>query len=419
MDEKLSQILEFVVLSSNIFGQSPYKWDAVKQKLRNANTMQWRMSIPCVHLNLFAALSVLLMSVSTQKLLVLIVETIFAFSLTFHYNVFFTFLVFGHQFLNVVNAFVISLQRLEGKIYFFQICGYIAKILSVFVLDELCRLDEITTQKGRPPRTWHRFCIFYIRFNQLTAISSAIGGGIFVFTYFTDLVMPLRAFLELSILFTLWYLPILVGFTVLIAMYVYWTLVVFSGSIFIIFVYWSLAVLSELKRIKVNSSHLPSITARKLVFAISCYRQLQIDVLLMNEITGGYLLIVLTNSLTLISTASLTLYIGYHHQLDIQTLLTTALAMLLSLLCLVLLYYKFGDFNESSKKFSSMLQRNIKHGILRAEDKTLLTKYAYSLHPLKMDLGSFGYFKKPNSLRILTKILAYSVKGVMISKKIY
>jgi len=76
---------------------------------------------------------------------------------------------------------------------------------------------------------------------------------------------------------------------------------------------------------------------------------------------------------------------------------------------------KFGDIHENSKKFISSYKRRV-GGCPNKQDYQLLKKYAASYRTLKVNLGSIGYYYKPNTLRVLGKIVLYTTKFLLMTK---
>jgi len=50
--------------------------------------------------------------------------------------------------------------------------------------------------------------------------------------------------------------------------------------------------------------------------------------------------------------------------------------------------------------------------------KEMLKRQIKSLAVCKVDLGNFGYYKKANSMRIIGKIIYFTVKGLMLMPKL-
>jgi len=267
------------------------------------------------------------------------------------------------------------------------------------------------------PNIWQKFCKLYISANLIGCVTLPVGIGIFASTYLDAIIKPIVSFKLRDFILSRWYISFSIALVDGLIVFLIYSGIMLAVCCFIIFIYWGLAVISQLQKLKPIATDDLERKARTLVTAISCYRQLELNLILYNGVTRKYLHVVMANSLTFVCTSSLTLYLGYHQQLDLQTLLSTSFLMVIAMLCLVLMYYKYGEFNHSSQKFIGKLRRNINLTQLSKEDRVLLMKYAKSLFPLRVYLGSFGYFKKPNSLQIITKVLAYSLKGRMILKK--
>lgn len=148
------------------------------------------------------------------------------------------------------------------------------------------------------------------------------------------------------------------------------------------------------------------------------YKQLQLCLVLFNEIFRPYFLILVTNGLTGLSVMALVLLIGYHHHVEILTLLSTIVIMIMATVSVILIYYECGTLNDASVKCLKRLKRETTLSELTKDNKVLLHCYVKSLQSLKIDYSFFGYYKKLNCPRIITRIIYYSVKGIITLRKI-
>lgn len=148
------------------------------------------------------------------------------------------------------------------------------------------------------------------------------------------------------------------------------------------------------------------------------YKQLQLCLMLFNEIISPYFLVLVSNGLTGLSVMALIFVIGYHQHAEIIALLTISIAMIMATLTLILIQDESGKLNDASLNYLKMSKRKVALSKLSKQNKVLLLSYTKSLQPLKIQYGSFGYNKKPNSPRIITRIIYYSVKGIMTLRKI-
>lgn len=83
--------------------------------------------------------------------------------------------------------------------------------------------------------------------------------------------------------------------------------------------------------------------------------------------------------------------------------------------CVKLVYWEFGNFHSCSQK----LLKSWKHYCgLRIKDKSLLNKYLKSCRVLRVELSSFGYFRKGNGTRIIGKLVYYVNKILMLTENL-
>jgi hypothetical protein len=82
-----------------------------------------------------------------------------------------------------------------------------------------------------------------------------------------------------------------------------------------------------------------------------------------------------------------------------------------------LTYIKLGDINEKSKKLITSWKKDTKSSVSALERK-IANKFIKSLRLLKIELGSFGYYQKPASLRIVGKLVFYTTKSLMMTKNV-
>jgi len=104
--------------------------------------------------------------------------------------------------------------------------------------------------------------------------------------------------------------------------------------------------------------------------------------------------------------------IKLHSSMSFECLTISVLVLLPSVLTLVITYIMFGDINQSAKRF--LLSWKRKSGVLSRDVKTEITKFIRSSKPLRIELGNFGYYQKPASIRIIGKIVYYTVKYLLV-----
>lgn len=172
-----------------------------------------------------------------------------------------------------------------------------------------------------------------------------------------------------------------------------WITLTFAGSTFFTFINWSRQLLRRLASFNVKER-----SNADFFFLISCYKHFQIAVLLLNEIVGDHLTVLAGNSLTVFCVASLTLYIKYHQELNMQMIFASLTVMIAGLASLFQLYYLDGDINHASKILIAKINRSVKQARIGRQDRILVKMYVKSLVPLRVRMGSFGYFKKRTAI---------------------
>ena len=81
------------------------------------------------------------------------------------------------------------------------------------------------------------------------------------------------------------------------------------------------------------------------------------------------------------------------------------------------IYFKMGEVNEMSKALINSWRKSPMPSFSPA-DKSLFQKYIKSCRPLRLDVGAFGYYNRPLSIRIVGKVVVYAVKFLIIMNKI-
>ncbi len=130
-----------------------------------------------------------------------------------------------------------------------------------------------------------------------------------------------------------------------------------------------------------------------------------------------YLLIYVNNTMTVLSVTCSFVLVKFHDQIYVVEFLGLTAVAICSTICLLLTYIKLGDINEKSKKLVTAWKKDPKSGLSPLERK-IANKSIKSLQLLKIMLGSFGYYRKPASLRIVGKLVYYTTKSLMMTKNI-
>jgi hypothetical protein len=80
-------------------------------------------------------------------------------------------------------------------------------------------------------------------------------------------------------------------------------------------------------------------------------------------------------------------------------------------LALFILYIKLGQFHEYSKKCVRSWKVKTNYA---AGERPLMVKHFKSCRLTQISMGSVGPFTKPTSIRIVAKIIFYTVKFLML-----
>jgi hypothetical protein len=79
-------------------------------------------------------------------------------------------------------------------------------------------------------------------------------------------------------------------------------------------------------------------------------------------------------------------------------------------------YRKFGQINERSIRLIDSLKSNLR--TFNPEDRKLVAKYLISYRPLRIELGSIGHYRKTNMLRVFGRIIFYTSKLLVATKRL-
>jgi hypothetical protein len=109
--------------------------------------------------------------------------------------------------------------------------------------------------------------------------------------------------------------------------------------------------------------------------------------------------------------------IRFHDHLPLEIVAAVILMSNLASGFLLVTYIKFGEVNELSKRLLNSWKRS-SGTISIPSKKKLMKKYIKSCSLLKLELGSFGHYKRPTSIRIAGKLVIYTVKFTMMMKKV-
>jgi len=144
------------------------------------------------------------------------------------------------------------------------------------------------------------------------------------------------------------------------------------------------------------------------------YRCLQILTSECNAIISDYVLLVIGNLLIFIAVVSNIMLIKCHTKLGFDILFLFIIISIGANLYILILYLTLGEVNSVSKK---LILRRIRNTAKDSRQDIILKKFLKSCKKfLGIHLNSFGYYQKPTSIRIIGKIIMYTVKFLMMTK---
>ena len=146
------------------------------------------------------------------------------------------------------------------------------------------------------------------------------------------------------------------------------------------------------------------------------YKSLELVLIRINLITRQYFLIFFNNSMTFVSVGGQVIYISLRSHLTLEIRVGLLIFIIASTAYMIITYYKLGELHELSKNVI-LSWKNSSPLKLEPLDRILIRKYANSLRPLRIELGDFGYYRKPTSIRIILKLTYYTARSLMIAQK--
>ena len=142
------------------------------------------------------------------------------------------------------------------------------------------------------------------------------------------------------------------------------------------------------------------------------YRSLQLLTNGFNSIMSDYFLIFLNNLQKSLSVICNVVIIQLHDKLSIATTLTLMSFSWTANVYLIINYVKLGGINEMSKNMTASWKRN-------SMKSKIVFAYIRSFKLLKIELGSFGFYRKPASIKILGSLIYYTTKALMVTKSYF
>lgn len=267
-------------------------------------------------------------------------------------------------------------------------------------------------EEFKSQRKWKVLIALYF----IASVTSWVGAAIFAISY-PEVVDITFIWLFVGRNYNQWYFLPLILIHSLIMSLLFMGAACFASFV-TIFAFTTHFIIDKLTTFSQNSNN-PAHNFDNFKFLVYSYKELQVFFIVFNEVARPYFLLIVSNMLTGISVITLTLYIGYHRDLDSEILFATCLLLIMSTISVWLIYHECGGFNDKSIKIIKRLKRSIELAKLSQKNKALLQSYANTLPPLKIEYNSFGYYKLQNSPRIITRILHYSIKSVMILERVF
>ena len=152
---------------------------------------------------------------------------------------------------------------------------------------------------------------------------------------------------------------------------------------------------------------------RKPANALHTYRCLQFLELSWNNLVGDYFLFIVNNVGVALVVISNWCLVRFSATEPLYGIFIFIVASSFSTAYLIMIHIVLGNYNEVSKSFVSSWMKNTN---LLYYDRKAVLKYIRSCRLLRVQKGSFGYFKKTTSLDIVGKIIFYTAKALMLAK---
>ena len=106
--------------------------------------------------------------------------------------------------------------------------------------------------------------------------------------------------------------------------------------------------------------------------------------------------------------------IRLHEKITVETLGVSAIVTILSAGFLIVSYIKLGEINQNSKILVNSWRFGKRNKKLSPAEKMLMKKSIKSCRLLGIELANFGCYNKPTSIRIVGKLVIYTVKFLMM-----
>jgi len=141
------------------------------------------------------------------------------------------------------------------------------------------------------------------------------------------------------------------------------------------------------------------------------YHQAQILLVDYNSITQAFFQVFINDVVLISSVLCNFVLIRFHHHLTPMSSLVLLTAAAAGVTFLLLSHLKFGEINEFSSQALGSWQRNLGLGC-----QQLLRRRFTACRDLRVQMGIFGYYTKPASIKILGKLVYYTTKFLILTK---
>jgi hypothetical protein len=143
------------------------------------------------------------------------------------------------------------------------------------------------------------------------------------------------------------------------------------------------------------------------------YRCLQVLDAELNSLTRHYFFLV-NHIVIILAVLCCSSVVRYHGQSsELVSLILPLIAAFASAYFLAS-YIKLGKYNEASRVLVCSWKKNT---TLSPTDQKFMIKYMNSCRLLRTDYSEFGYFKKSGSIGIIGKLVFYTTKVLMMTKR--
>jgi len=154
---------------------------------------------------------------------------------------------------------------------------------------------------------------------------------------------------------------------------------------------------------------------RRLAEVVLLYKSCQLLLNNFNIIFQSFLQTFLNNGATIIAVILTFALVKFNSTMSIVELCVLLMGVFGTTVFLILTYTKFGDVNDQSKKILGSWKRW--NGWESPYDRNLMLKYMRASTQLKVELNSFGFYKKQNTVRIVGRLIYYTAKLLVMTKK--